>query len=665
MKKRAYAQQALEAAQFAIYLVYRAVVALVCVLPLESNFKLGRVLGTICCAVAWPYRRLVVENLTIAFGGEKSPDEIRSLAREHFASLGANLLSSFKVASMSPAEIDALLTVENAATMHAALAKGRGVVMVISHIGNWELFAQLTHYLPDVKTSTVYQALGNRFIDEHMKETRARAGVVPFDRKDGFNAPIKFLRDGGLVGVLVDQHAGDGGVWTPLFGRLASTSPLAATLAVRTGAELVPVAIYTDGLAHWRIVVSEPVAHEGGEPEQVTAEINVALEKQIRVSPRDWFWVHNRWKTPSPKFLLATYKRGIVYPRNSSPGSGQVFDEANLKPFRMLIRSTNWLGDAVMSVPAVRVIKAGRPDARVTVLTRDKLADFWKRVPEVDEVISFGANDGVLAVAKKIAGRFDAAILFPNSIRAALEARLAGVPRRVGFRAKWRTALLNQMPREKKKKPGPPKHQVFRYLQLAEFIGAGESLSAHLAPAAIERRKLVPSPAERPKIESRKIALCPGAEYGPAKRWHAERFAEAAKTVAAKTACEWVLVGTEKDAPIGAQIAAALDGKCTNLIGKTTLAELIDTLAQCRVLLTNDTGTMHLAAFLGVPVVAVFGSTEPALTGPLGPGRVIRHHVECSPCFLRTCPIDFRCMNAVEVGEVVDAVVQVLDERRR
>src|SRR5437660_11117475 len=109
MKKRAYAQQALEAAQFAIYLVYRAVVALVCALPLESNFKLGRVLGTVCWVVAWPYRRLVVENLTIAFGGEKSPDEIRILAREHFASLGANLLSSFKVASMSPAEIDALL----------------------------------------------------------------------------------------------------------------------------------------------------------------------------------------------------------------------------------------------------------------------------------------------------------------------------------------------------------------------------------------------------------------------------------------------------------------------------------------------------------------------------------------------------------------------------
>jgi lipopolysaccharide heptosyltransferase II len=158
-----------------------------------------------------------------------------------------------------------------------------------------------------------------------------------------------------------------------------------------------------------------------------------------------------------------------------------------------------------------------------------------------------------------------------------------------------------------------------------------------------------------------KIGLCPGAEYGPAKRWLPERFAEAAVKVAAQAPVQWVLFGTPKDAEIGEQIAAGLGDSCVNRIGQTTLEQLILALRECRLLLTNDTGTMHLASLLGVPVVAIFGSTEPGLTGPLGDDHIaLRHHVECSPCFLRKCPIDFRCMKAVAVPEVVDAVLSIL-----
>jgi lipopolysaccharide heptosyltransferase II len=147
--------------------------------------------------------------------------------------------------------------------------------------------------------------------------------------------------------------------------------------------------------------------------------------------------------------------------------------------------------------------------------------------------------------------------------------------------------------------------------------------------------------------------LCPGAEYGPAKRWLPERFAEVAKSVGG----EWVLFGTAKDETVGRQVAEALGQNCVNLIGKTTLEQLITELRRCRLLLTNDTGTMHLATLLGIPVVAVFGSTEPRLTGPLGSGnRVVRHQVECSPCFLRHCPLDFRCMKAVTAEEVVEEI---------
>ena len=137
-----------------------------------------------------------------------------------------------------------------------------------------------------------------------------------------------------------------------------------------------------------------------------------------------------------------------------------------------------------------------------------------------------------------------------------------------------------------------------------------------------------------------------------------------AAEINAQSQAQWILFGTKNDATIGDQIAARIGGRCVNRIGQTTLDELIDELRLCCLLLTNDTGTMHLAALLGVPVVAIFGSTEPRLTGPLGNGQIIlRHHVECSPCFLRECPIDFRCMKAVSAGEVADAVRSILAEK--
>jgi lipopolysaccharide heptosyltransferase II len=242
-------------------------------------------------------------------------------------------------------------------------------------------------------------------------------------------------------------------------------------------------------------------------------------------------------------------------------------------------------------------------------------------------------------------------VLFPNSLRTALEVWLAGIPRRVGFAGHHRRWLLNQIIQEEFR-PGPIQHQVHRYLRLARQLGAPD--------APPEMRKFLPR--VRANGAPAKIGLCPGAEYGPAKRWLPERFAEVALAIAEQRAVQWVLFGTSADVERGATIVNALGAHCLNRIGQTTLEELAAELAECALLLTNDTGTMHLATLIGVPVVAVFGSTEPRLTGPLGTGHdVIRHQVECSPCFLRECPIDFRCMKAVSVEEVVTAVSAQLD----
>jgi len=632
---------------FVVYLLYRAGSAIAAALPLRFLFAVGEFLGFCAWLVSGKYRRLAERNVEIAFGDEKSPRELRCLVRRHFRRLGANLLCSVKLTAMPPEQILQRVKVENIEAMDREFRAGVPVVLVLSHLGTWELFAQLMpKFVGHVRNASVYQKLGNRFIDEHVRRTRSQTGLELFDRQAGFEPVIELLRSGGGVGVLSDQHAGDHGLWTPFFGRLASTSPLAGLLAKRTRAALIAAAVYTTGPARWRIVFTERFDQPGTSVAAITSRINEVIEQQIRVAPEDWFWVHNRWKTPKPNFLLARYKRGVHLP----PG----ISAQDLKPFRILIRSSNWLGDAVMSVPAVRAIKNGRPDAQVTIAAPAKIAPMWKLIPEVDAIISL-PNASLLPVLSLLKRRpaFDVAILFPNSLRVALESWLSRIPRRIGYHGHWRRWLLNQTVSETRK-PVPPEHHSLRFLRIARECGAETSTildSTSDIQTAVAHQPL-------------KIGLSPGAEYGPAKRWLPERFAEAATKISAQSSAQWILFGTKNDAAIGDQIAAAIGDHCVNRIGRTTLDQLINELRECRLLLTNDTGTMHLAALLGVPVVAIFGSTEPRLTGPLGNGHIVlRHHVECSPCFLRECPIDFRCMKAVSAQEAADAVLSILGEK--
>jgi heptosyltransferase II len=632
-----------------VYLLYRAGLAIARTLPLRCLFALGQFFG--CCAwlISWQYRGLAERNVAIAFENEKSPRELRRLVRRHFQRLGANLLCSVKLTGMPPEKILERVKVENIEAMDREFRAGVPVVLVLSHLGTWELFAQLMpKFVGYVRNASVYQKLGNRFIDADVRRTRSQTGLELFDRQDGFQPVIDLLRSGGGVGVLSDQHAGDHGLWTSFFGKLASTSPLPALLAKRTGAALIAAAVYTTGPARWRMVFTERFdeAPKRFGVAALTSRINEIIEQQVRHAPEDWFWVHDRWKTPQPNFLLAGYKRGVhVLPGVSA---------RDLKPFRILVRSSNWLGDAVMSIPAVRAIKEGRPDAQVTIAAPAKLAPAWKLVPEADAIIPLPGNK-LFSVVRLLRREspFDAAILFPNSLRVAVESWLGGIPRRVGYRGHWRRWLLNQIVREPRK-PGPPEHHSLRFLRIAHACGA-ETANVQ-APGGHQSAAISYRPV--------KIGLCPGAEYGPAKRWLPERFAEAAAKISAQSSAQWILFGTNNDVAIGNQISSAIGDGCVNRIGQTTLDQLINELRECRLLLTNDTGTMHLAALLRVPVVAIFGSTEPRLTAPLGSGHIIlRHHVECSPCFLRKCPIDFRCMKAVSVQEVVDAVLTILREQ--
>src|SRR5438552_5234013 len=399
---------------FVVYLLYRAGSAVANALPLRLLFVVGQFLGLCAWIILGKYRRLAQRNTAIAFGDEKSPGQLRRLVRRHFQRLGANLLCSVKLTQMSPEKILQRCTDENIESMDSRFRAGIPVVLVLSHLGIWELFAQLMpKFVGYVRNASVYQRLGNRFIDAHVRRTRRQTGLELFDRKDGFQPVIDLLRSGGGVGVLSDQHAGDHGLWTPFFGRLASTSPLPGLLAKRTRAAVIAAAVYTTGPARWRMGVVERLDEPDASIADLTSKINKVIEQQIRVAPEDWFWVHNRWKTPQPNFLLARYKRGVYLP----PGVSAY----DLKPFRILVRSSNWLGDAVMSVPAVRAIKNGRPDAQVTIATPSNIAPMWKLVPEVEAIMPLPKSSLLSAVwLLRRRSHFDDTILFPNSLSVAL-----------------------------------------------------------------------------------------------------------------------------------------------------------------------------------------------------------------------------------------------------
>jgi heptosyltransferase-2 len=291
------------------------------------------------------------------------------------------------------------------------------------------------------------------------------------------------------------------------------------------------------------------------------------------------------------------------------------------------------------------------------------------------------------------------ALVLPNSPRSALEIWLARIPQRVGYARPWRNLFLTTRvrprpdaikmnkrsvaeikrivgsPRDAALRSEPPVypasvHQTNDYLHLVAAVGANpEPLPPYLTVTPEEVNKAIHkfNLSNATASDHPLLAVNAGAEYGPAKRWPVERFIAATREIHKRTKCFWLILGGTGDLEVASRIEfelRTLDSELRNLAGQTSLRELCALLKCSRVLLTNDTGPMHIAAALGTPVVAPFGSTSPELTGPGRPGdarnRLLKSDAPCSPCFRRECPIDFRCMNGIEVGSVVEAVLEAV-----
>ncbi len=343
---------------------------------------------------------------------------------------------------------------------------------------------------------------------------------------------------------------------------------------------------------------------------------------------------------------------------------------------KILVRATNWIGDAVMSLPALRALREARPKAHIAILARPWVADVYARERFCDQLLPYAAAKGWqdlpsrLRIARELRKHaFDVAILLPNSLDSALTPWLAGIPERIGYARDGRSMLLSRAI-ARPRKGEIPAHERFYYLELLRRAGlidaVGESSEIRLdgardaAQAGLARFEVL-------GLGTRVIGVSPGAAYGTAKRWLPERFAEAAASLAVQVDGTVALFGSTDERELCAAIlrqvqAAGVRGH--NFAGQTTLNQFIDQAAACTAYLTNDSGAMHIASALGVPTVAVFGATDHVGTGPTGSSAmIVREAVECAPCLKRECPIDHRCMTRVSAQRVAETALTLIQRR--
>ena len=311
---------------------------------------------------------------------------------------------------------------------------------------------------------------------------------------------------------------------------------------------------------------------------------------------------------------------------------------------RILVRATNWLGDAIMCLPALHALRAAWPNAHIAILGFPWLADLYGEESFCDELIPYPSGRGLkdiaakFTLAKSLRGRFDRAILFQNAFEAAAFVYAARVPERIGYNRDGRGLLLTSaIP------VAVIGHERFYYLELLRLAGL---IPGYDIEAPIRLYNVVPR-----ELGGRVIGVSPGAAFGSAKRWDPDRFAAAAATIAVERGASVALFGSAAESDIAATVEADLKARgiaVVNYAGRTSLREFIELCAGCELMLTNDSGSMHVAYAVGTPSLTIFGSTDHIGTGPVGPrARIVRHPVHCSPCKLRECPIDHRCMTRI------------------
>jgi len=332
---------------------------------------------------------------------------------------------------------------------------------------------------------------------------------------------------------------------------------------------------------------------------------------------------------------------------------------------RVVVRGTNWVGDSVMTVPALRALRRVLPDANITLAVRPGARGIFSEADFIDDVLVYNRKNAFSVIPQVREWRrrqFDLAVLFQNAFEAALIPFLAGVPVRLGYATESRQALLTHplaVPDWRSSR-----HEVFYYLYLVtalEQMLFGSSSVCEAEPDAsiqisekrkAEARGLLRSHGIRK--EDSVVAICPGSINSRAKRWPAEAYAALADRLI-ESQRQVLLIGSQEEVEVSKDVMSRMRHPPVVLTGKTSLDEITAVLANVDLIVTNDTGPAHIGAALGRPTIVIFGPTNPLTTRPFSPeAEILRHPPECAPCMLRDCPIDHRCMTAITVDEVFE-----------
>lgn len=344
---------------------------------------------------------------------------------------------------------------------------------------------------------------------------------------------------------------------------------------------------------------------------------------------------------------------------------------------RIVVRGTNWVGDAVMTIPALRQLRRLFPDAHITLATRAWAEGLFADADFLDDLQAHEGS-GLRSVVQQVRqwrkGNFDLAVLLPNSLETALVASLARVPMRIGYATDGRQALLTHpltLPEWRQSK-----HEVFYYLKIVaelEWLTKQENTFLDTQPdgslEVSDARKSTARDflrAQGVSETSAVVALCPGSINSRAKRWPTERYAELADRLIDEFGAQVLLVGSSAEAEVSRDVSRQMRNQPTILTGLTNLAELTASLSLVDLLVTNDTGPAHIASALGRPTLVIFGPTNPLTTRPFSPfGEVVREPPDCAPCMLRDCPIDHRCMTAITPADVFERARALLSDKAK
>jgi heptosyltransferase II len=334
----------------------------------------------------------------------------------------------------------------------------------------------------------------------------------------------------------------------------------------------------------------------------------------------------------------------------------------------ILIRAANWVGDAVMTLPALEAVREIFPSSLIAVLAKPWVAPIYEHHPAVDQILLFRKEEGVFnglgsmvrAIRMIRQRRFDLAILFQNAFEAAFLTRLAAVRLRVGYNTDGRGFLLTH--RIIRSKEVLRVHQTEYYLSLLRGMGWKVEARAPRLYVSVSDADAAMNLLRSQGIRKEDVVLGlgPGAVFGGAKRWPAERFAEIGDRAALEWGARIVLFGSHRETDICKQVSQAMQQPALDLSGQTPLGTAMGLVGQCAFFVSNDSGLMHIAAALKIPTVAIFGPTDPVATGPVGPyTRIVRHDTACAPCLKPECTEDHACMLGIGSKEVWEAMEQM------